>query len=433
MNSMKSLAPASQHLAIAGRLLIALVLSVLLGINTAVAQNVDCGKIRKVPARGLDEATYKQINKAYEAVGEEQYSEAYDILRKMKARAGKDKYLNAILDQALAQVEWQMEKYDLALKNFEAAIESDALPNEAHFSLMYQVAQLYFINDRYDEALEQLALWFCHAPEEKITAAAYVLKASIYVKKEDFENTIKAIDIAIGMEEEPKEQWYQLKHASHYELEQYPQAADTLQILIQHWTDKKVYWNQLAQTYYKLKQEKAALAVMALAYRENLLDTQTDLMFLSSLYANADVPYKAAAVLQKGIEDGIVKATLRHWTSIADSWYAAEELDKALAAYKKAGEVSKDGKIDLRRGFLLVDLEQWENAREALDEAVDKGGLNERQLGEAHLLRGMSEFSLGNYDRANDDWTKARRIRETRDSAQQWLNHLQEERRRRSS
>jgi tetratricopeptide (TPR) repeat protein len=298
---------------------------------------------------------------------------------------------------------------------------------------MYQTAQLYFMNDRYDEALDRLALWFCHSPKEEITAAAYVLKASIYAKKEDYEQTIDAIDIAIEMEETPKEQWYQLKHASHYELEQYPQAAETLEILIQHWTEKKVYWLQLAQTYYKLKQEKEALSVMALAYREDLLDSPIDLTFLSSLYANADVPYKAAAVLQKGIEDGIVKSSLKHWSSIADAWYAAEELDKALAAYQKAGAASDDGKIDLRRGFLLVDLEQWENARDAMDDALAKGGLVDRQIGEAFLIRGMSEFGLGNFDQAGSDWSSARKYKETRDSAQQWLNHLREERSRTSS
>ncbi len=53
--------------------------------------------------------------------------------------------------------------------------------------------------------------------------------------------------------------------------------------------------------------------------------------------------------------------------------------------------------------------------------------------GEAYLLRGMAQFNLGNFDSASSDWGKAGRYEKTRDAARQWMNHLQEERRRRAS
>ncbi|HMB58534.1 MAG TPA: tetratricopeptide repeat protein [Xanthomonadales bacterium] len=408
---------------------------ILVSTNALQAQApLQCGnKDREVGAKALDEATWKQLNDMYEDVGEEKYNEAYAKLQKMLGRAGKDEYLQAILEQALAQVEWSRENFDPALKHFERAVDLDALPNQAHFALMYQIAQLYFMNERYQEALERLDLWFCTSPEDKITAAAYVLKASIYAAMLDYRNALQAIEKAIAMNEEPVESWYQLKLAAHYELEQYPQAADTLEVMITNWPDKKVYWTQLAATYFNLKQDDKALAVAALAYRKNLMNTQTDVIYLSNLYANADVPYKSAEVLQKGIEDGVVEATSTHWTVVADSWYAAEEMEKSLAAYEKAGAAATDGDIDLRRAYILVDLERWPSAKEALDAALDKGGLDERKTGEAYLLRGMAEFSLGNFDQASSDWGKASRYPRSKDAANQWMNHLQEERKRRAS
>jgi len=366
-------------------------------------------------------------------VGEENYNEAYNDLQKMLGRAGKDDYLRAILEQALAQVEWSRENFDPALRHFEIAVELDALPNQAHFALMYQIAQLYFMKERYQDALDRLDLWFCTSPEDKITAAAYVLKASIYAQMKDYRQALPAIEKAISMEAEAKEPWYQLKLACHYELEQYPQAAETLEVMIVHWPDKKMYWTQLAQTYFNLKQDDKALAVAALAYRRHMMNTQADVLYLSNLYANAEVPYKAAQVLQKGIEDGVVEGSSKYWTITADSWYAAEELDKSLAAYEKAGAAAKDGDIDLRRAYILVDMEMWPRAKEALDQALEKGGLDERKMGEALLLRGMAEFNLGNYDRASSDWGKASHYPKVRDSANQWMNHLQEERKRRAS
>jgi tetratricopeptide (TPR) repeat protein len=312
-------------------------------------------------------------------------------------------------------------------------VKLDKLPNETHFALMYQIAQLYFMQDRFDEALDRLDLWFCTVPPEKVTSAAYVLKASIYAQQDDFPNVLAAIDQAIAMDDDPKEAWYQVKLAAHSELEQYPQAAETLEILISRWPDKKLYWTQLSQIYYKLKQDERALAVLALAYRKNLLDKQGDITYLSSLYSNADVPYKAAQVMEKGIRDGVVQATRTHWTLTADAWYAAEELERALAAYEEAGKAADNGEIDLRRGFILVDLERWPAALEALNLALQKGGLDDNRTGEAYLLRGMAQFNLGNLDSASADWGRAGRYERSRDAARQWMNHLQEERQRRAS
>jgi len=399
----------------------------------AHAQGRNCGVERDPGTGTLDELTWKQLNAIFEDVGEERYDEAYADLQKMMGRAGRDQYLQAILNQALAQVEWARGNYGPALRYFETAVQLDKLPNETHFALMYQIAQLYFMQDRFDEALDRLDLWFCTVPPEKVTSAAYVLKASIYAQKNDFPNTLEAIDQAIAMDDDPREAWYQVKLAAHSELEQYPQAAETLEILISRWPDKKLYWTQLSQIYYKLKQDDRALAVLALAYRRGMLDKQSDISYLSSLYSNAEVPYKAAQVMEKGIRDGIVQPTRVNWTLVADAWYAAEELERALAAYEEAGQAAETGEIDLRRGYILVDLERWTAALEALNLALQKGGLDDNRTGEAYLLRGMAQFNLGNLDSASADWGRAGRYDRSRDAARQWMNHLEEERRRRTS
>lgn len=410
-----------------------LVLSLLAFAEACMAQADACGVEREVRTRALDELAWKQLNVIYEKVSEEEYEEAYEDLQRMLGRAGRDTYLQAILNQALAQVEWSRGNYTKSLEYFEKAVKLDTLPDPAHFTLMYQIAQLYFMQDRYDEALEKMDLWFCKSPPEEVTSAAYVLQASIYARKEDYAGALQAIDSAISLDENPEEPWYQLKLAAHYELEQFPRAAETLEIMIARWPERKVYWTQLSQIYFRLKQDDRALAIQALAYRNGLLDKQADLLYLSSLYSHSQVPYKAAEVLQAGIETGVVEASRYHWTVVAESWYAAEELEKSLLAYEKAGGVADDGDIDLRRGYILIDLERWLDALKSLDRALEKGGLDERKTAEAYLLRGMAQFNLGNFEKAGSDWARASRNDKTRDAARQWINHLREEQRRRAS
>lgn len=395
------------------------------------AQASECGKKRNKMQGTLDESTWKRLNAAYEDVAEENYDEAFEKLQNMIPRMVNN-YQKAVLNQAMAQVEWARGNYDQALSGFEKAVELDALPDQAHFGLMYQIAQLYYMKDRYDEALDKLALWMCKVPKEKVTDIAYVLQASLYAQKKDWKNVIIAIDTAISMSEEPKESWYQMKLAAHFELEQFPKAAQTLEIMIQNWPDKKTYWVQLSQIYYKIKMSEEALSVMALAYRRDMLDKETDLMYLSNLYSNSEVPVKAAQVLQKGIEDGIVKVSKKNWTIVADSWYAAREMENALKAYEKAGQVSEDGEIDLRRAYILVDLERWDEALEAASSALEKGGFSENKTGDAYVILGMSEFNLGNYNNASEAWSRAVKYPKVKKSAQQWLNHMREERARKS-
>lgn len=396
-----------------------------------MAQASECGKKRDKQQGTLNETTWKRLNDVYEDVGDEKYDIAYEKLQKMAQRNG-DKYQKAVVSQAIAQVEWARSNYDQALSYFEQAVALDSLPDLTHFSLMYQIAQLYYMKDRYDEALDKLELWMCKVPEEKVTDVAYVLKASLHAAKEDWKNVLIAIDKAISMPDEPKESWYQMKLAAHFELEQFPKVAQTLETLIQKWPDKKTYWVQLSQIYYKLKQSDEALSILALAYRRDMLDKQTDLMYLSSLYSNSDVPFKAAEVLQKGLEDEIVETSKRNWTITADAWYAAEEMEKSLLAYEKAGRASEDGEIDLRRAYILVDMERWDEAAEAVNSAIEKGGFSDRKTGDAYVLQGMSEFNLGNYSKASTAWGRASKYPRAKKSAQQWMNHMREERARKS-
>ncbi len=171
-------------------ILLALAAALLLFSGSTMAQAAKCGEQRNVMVKALDELTWKQLNAIYEDVGEEKYDEAYEDLLKMLRRAGKNEYLQAVMYQALAQVEWSRMNYDESLRYFESAVGLDTLPDQTHFALMYQIAQLYFMKDRYQDSLDALDLWFCKVPAESVTSHAYVLRASINVQKEDYREAL---------------------------------------------------------------------------------------------------------------------------------------------------------------------------------------------------------------------------------------------------
>jgi hypothetical protein len=78
-------------------------------------------------------------------------------------------------------------------------------------------------------------------------------------------------------------------------------------------------------------------------------------------------------------------------------------------------------------------MERWNEASVAIAAALEKGGFNERKTGDAYVIQGMSEFNLGNYNKASTAWGRATKYPNTKKSAEQWLNHMREERARKSS
>ncbi len=407
--------------------LIIVMISMFVLLTPAFAQN-QCGVERDVKAQALDEATYKQLSDIYEDIGEENFADANSGLERMLSRSKDGSYSQAIILQALGHTAASQENYDKALEHFQRSVDINALPNRQHYQMIYSIAQLLIARERYREGLEKLEEWFCVTPPENITANAYLLKASANVELENYQEALTAIDMAISLEDEPRENWYQMKLGINFELDDLPAASRTLETMINYWSEKESYWKQLSSVYLNLKEENKALSVLALAYRNNMLDTSQEVLQLSSLYQLRDVPYEAAQILEKGINDGIVEANKKYWEQTANAWYQARELEKALSAFEKAGQYSDDGSIDLRRAFILVDRQEWEPAKTALQRAIDKGGLKDSETGNAYLLIGMAEMNLERFDAADTAFDSALRYERSRSAARQWKEQVQQRR-----
>ena len=151
---------------------------------------------------------------------------------------------------------------------------------------------------------------------------------------------------------------------------------------------KKAYWTQLSSLYAHLEQEEKSLAVMQLAYAQDYLVKNNDLRALAQLYLYHSLPYRAGLVLEKAREDGFVEEDAAYWEMLANSWLLAREFDRALGPLQTGAEVSEKGDLYARLGQLYLEREQWKDACEALDSAIEKGDLHDEFT--THLLLAIS-------------------------------------------
>ena len=379
---------------------------------------------REVKVGGLTERTYKSLTKVHEAIGEELYDQAYADAEKILGRVKGNAFEEANVLQTLGHISSARERYGDSIKFFEQAVALNSLPNRAHFDMMFTISQLLILQEKYDEGLRKWDEWA--AVTDEIKADAYVLKASAHAQKEAYRPALTAILKAIDLAEKPKEGWYNLALAAHFELKEFNKAIDVLKTLVRKWPSKKKYWTQLASLQLQEKQDKEALATLALAHRKGLLDKQADYLQLFNLYGFLKVPYKAGEVLAEGLEKGIVEPTKSHYEQLASAWFSAKEFDSSVAAYKEAAKMALDGKIDQQIAYIESERENWDNVAEAAASAVEKGGLNETDQGNMYLLMGMARWEQNNPDAAKRAFQDAKRYEKTRRAANEWLNLIEE-------
>lgn len=373
---------------------------------------------RKDPKLDMSSSNQKDLNKALDLLNNNQGEEAKPLIQKVLDDPKASKYAHALALQAEGQIAYDKQSYDEAIKDFRAAYDADALPNNAHFAILYQIAQLQLQEEKYQDSLATLDEWM------KVTGGAqkpdaYAMQANAYYRLDKYQQAIDAMKKGLAMTNETKDSWLQILMASYAALDQYDEAAKVLeQQLAKSPNDPKVM-SQLATVYLKGKQDQKAIDLLNSEKQKGLLTSESDYKLMAQVYDQLDKPKDAAAALNEGFQKGIVKPSYEMYKLLGDSYALAQDDAHAIDAYGKASPLAKDGNIDYVRGSLLLNNDRAKEAVDALTQAVTKGGL--KQPGEAYIILGDAQNNLDNVAGARASWTKAKGYPSTQKMAEQRL------------
>jgi tetratricopeptide (TPR) repeat protein len=171
-----------------------------------------------------------------------------------------------------------------------------------------------------------------------------------------------------------------------------------------------------------MKSDLDAVAVLSVAERQGFIDKPNERKNLYNVYMMLDLPFKAGTMLQESIEKGKVPADEANLESVADAWINAREAARAEGSLKKLAGMSEKGEYFYKLGAMYGDNEQWKDSREALQKALQKGGV--KRAGEAWMRLAVAEYGLKNNPGAITALQKAATFDETRKQASEWLRHL---------
>lgn len=396
----------------------ALLLAAACFMCTAAEGAVDCANPRKAVG-GMSESVYRGVEEATKLIAEQKYGEAINKLKQM-ADAGGD-YEKAIVYYNLGFAYSSKNDYANAAGSFAKALSFNAMPQQQHDQLLYNLGQLYLAASKPDEGIQTLQKYIAESCSP-VPVDAHIFLANALAERKRYDEALPQIDLAISKAKEPKESWVQLKLGIHYELKNYKACAETLVQLIGMVPAKAEYWKQLSGIFLELKKDTEAVAVLALAERQGFIQKPNEHKNLYSIYMMLDLPFKAGLVLQDAIEKGKVPSDQENLESVANAWINARESDKAEAALKKLAAVSDSGEHYYRLGAMYGDDERWQESKEMLEKALRKGGL--KRAGEAWMRLAVAHYSLKDGKSAQAALEKAMNFAETRQQAGEWLRHL---------
>ena len=387
----------------------------------------DKRETRRTPA--LRNKVYERLAEAQGLAEAKDYAGAAAILNDMIAEDGKralNSYELANVYNLFAFLSYATEDYAQSLRYYEQVIAQPDIPLAMEINTRFTIAQLYFVQEKWQQGIDALLVWFDLS--EKPNAGAYVLLAQGYYQVKNFDLALKNVETAIGMHEVegklPKEQWYNLARFLYFDKEDFDSALDVLNTLIIYYP-KKQYWVQASHLYGEKKEEQKQLALMEAAYEQGFLDRSSELVTMSYLYLNAEVPYFAASVIEKGFDDELVDDKSKNYELAGSAWAQAREVAKSIPMMEKAAAKSDEGELYVRLGNVYLDGDQFAKAADSVSKGLKKGGV--KRPDQARLVLGMAYFNLGEYNKARKAFRDAGKDERSEKYAKQWISYVTSE------
>ena len=376
-------------------------------------------KTRRVPA--LRSRVYEQLSRAQTAGDAGNVAEAIAILDEVRDKdSSMNGYEKSMMYNFYGFIYYNNEDLEKSIESFEQAAAQDPIPEKFEQTTLFTLAQLYMATGKFEKSIEKLEQWES-LNNGVIPPKNFVLKAQAHYQNKNYAESARYIELAIdGHEAEgylPDESWLILQRAVYYEMKQPEKVKEILAKMIRLYDNPK-YWIQLAGMYGELGQEKRQLAMMESAYQLGYVESASDIFNFAQLYYYHEAPFKAAALMDQALKNGLLERNLRNLKFLSICWTSAKEQDKAIPVLIEAAELAEDGELDAQLAHLYYNSDKFDSAIASSNAAIEKGGLSNQ--GSVHMLLGLAYYNQKDFVKALDELAKAEEFKSSRAAAQQW-------------
>jgi tetratricopeptide (TPR) repeat protein len=406
------------------------VIAGVLAFGHAAAQSqradADTDDTKTKQAQAVSKEVYERIQKAQEMVDEKQYQQALKSLNNLYNPDKLTEYEQANVLNYIGFVYYNIDDIPNAIRTYERMLSLPTLEPQMAKQTTYTMAQLLTMEENYAKALSTLNKWF--VLETNPAPEPFILQAQLYYNLNQFKEMIPAIDNAMRVANERgkpvKEDWWNLLNFAYFQQEDYRKVRDIQKTLLQNWP-KARYWKSLAGAYTELGEDEKLIYAYDAAHTQGMLVKDTEFVTMAQLYLQAEVPYKAATLLQEKMDAGVVPKSEKNYRLLSQAWMLSMEDQKAIPALQAAAKLATDGELDQRLANAFLNVGQYDDCVKSANTAIRKGGL--KNPDNIQISLGMCLYNLRRYGDAKAAFSSAAKTPRSQRTAGQWITVINAE------
>jgi len=328
---------------------------------------------RKAPEQTVSSSLSPTIEKLFKAYEQKDAAKVVTLSDEVIANPKASAYEHALAAR-IAGVTLLNNDNDKAKAYLEQAVAFDGLSNNEHYESMNLLAQMDLIDKQYDKSLAMIDRYLSETRTQD--GDALVIKGNDLYRLKRYPEAIAALKAAVDGTPQPKPEWLNLLMASYFDAGQPQEATKVAEALIASNPDDKVLQLNLASSYMEAGQEDKATALLEKLRASGKLDQPEDYRNLYAMYLNHDKNKEGIAVIQEGLQKGVLKEDFDTMNSLAQAYWFSDQPDQAIAAYRKAAPLAPNGETYLNLARALLNAGHPAEARQAAQQALDKGVRN---------------------------------------------------------
>lgn len=263
---------------------------------------------------------------------------------------------------------------DKAKAYLQKAVDFDGLNNNEHYESLRLIAQIDLNEQDYDGTLAAMDRFLQETKSQAGDDLA--LKGNALYRLKRYPEAIATMKAAVESSPQPKAEWLQLLMGAYFDSNQPQEAARIAEGLMSKNPGDKALQLNLAASYMEAGQDDKAAAMLEKLRATGALDQAEDYRNLYAMYLNHNKNKEGIAVIQEGLQKGVLKEDFDTMNSLAQAYWFSGQADQAIAAYRKAAPLAPDGETYLNLARALLNEGHSAEAGQAAQKALDKGVRN---------------------------------------------------------
>ncbi len=312
----------------------------------------------------------KQLEKLFDAYNAQDSATVLSLADQIIANEDANAYERAV-SARLAGASLLNKDNARALGYLQKSVEFNGLNNNEHYESMLLVAQLQLQEQKYAESLATIDKFLAETRSQQ--PEHLVVKGNALYRLQRYPEAAAVLKQAVETAPQPDPQWLQLLMGAYADMGQPAEATKIAENLAaKNPNDKRTQMN-LASIYMESGQDDKAVAILEKLRAAGQLEGEADYHNLYAMYINGEKYAEGIAVINEGLEKGLLKPDYETYKALAQAYWFSEQPDKAIDAYKKAAPLAPDGETWLNLARALNNEGRAAEAKEAAQQALAKG------------------------------------------------------------